>query len=177
MLVINASNIEKDFEWFKSHTVGDVIVKNVSDDYAQLALQGPMAEYLLQKLTDKNLNETNPVRLEIHESETQLCPNRDCFMFILCPNWDRFSTLNPLPLLLFSVLFTSPTACILLLLFSSFSFSLLILILHSFTFFSSCAFNPSHIFFCCLLISFPSFSLSQTVTSRPFPFEFFCNST
>ncbi len=57
LLVINASNIEKDFEWFKSHTIGDVIVKNVSDDYAQLALQGPMAEYLLQKLTDKNLNE------------------------------------------------------------------------------------------------------------------------
>lgn len=57
LLVINASNTEKDFKWFKSNVIGDVTVKNVSDDYAQLALQGPRAEAILQKLTNINLNE------------------------------------------------------------------------------------------------------------------------
>lgn len=57
LLVINASNTEKDFEWLKSHVSGEVVIKNVSADYAQLALQGPKAEMILQKLTDKNLNE------------------------------------------------------------------------------------------------------------------------
>jgi len=57
LLVVNASNTEKDFEWFKDHVFGDVTVENVSADYAQLALQGPKAEMILQKLTSKNLNE------------------------------------------------------------------------------------------------------------------------
>lgn len=56
LLVINASNTEKDFQWFKSHVKGDVTVENVSDGYAQLAIQGPKAEMILQKLTDINLN-------------------------------------------------------------------------------------------------------------------------
>lgn len=57
LLVINASNTEKDFEWLKENEFGAVKVENVSADYAQLALQGPKAEMILQKLTDKNLNE------------------------------------------------------------------------------------------------------------------------
>lgn len=57
LLVINASNTEKDFEWFKSHLQGDVTVENVSDTYAQLAIQGPNAEKILQKLTDENLSQ------------------------------------------------------------------------------------------------------------------------
>jgi len=57
LLVINASNTEKDFDWIESHLFGDVTVSNVSADYAQLAIQGPNAQEILQKLTDKDLNE------------------------------------------------------------------------------------------------------------------------
>jgi aminomethyltransferase len=57
LLVINASNTDKDFEWFKSNIIGDVKVENVSPSYAQLAIQGPSAEKILQKLTDQNLSQ------------------------------------------------------------------------------------------------------------------------
>jgi len=57
LLVINASNTQKDFEWLNDHIFGDVTIENVSADYAQLALQGPKAEMILQKLTSKNLND------------------------------------------------------------------------------------------------------------------------
>lgn len=56
LLVINASNIEKDYEWIKQHVTGDVRVENVSDGMAQLAIQGPKAESILQKLTDIDLS-------------------------------------------------------------------------------------------------------------------------
>lgn len=56
LLVINASNTDKDFDWLKQHTAGfNVEVRNVSADYAELALQGPAAEQTLQKLTGTNL--------------------------------------------------------------------------------------------------------------------------
>ncbi|GAA0350709.1 glycine cleavage system aminomethyltransferase GcvT [Bacillus horti] len=57
LLVINASNIDKDVEWLQKHAEGDVEVVNVSDDVSQLALQGPLAQQTLQKLTDVDLNE------------------------------------------------------------------------------------------------------------------------
>jgi aminomethyltransferase len=57
LLVINASNTDKDVQWFLDHVEGDVEVKNVSEEYAQLAIQGPKAEMILQKLTDTDLNQ------------------------------------------------------------------------------------------------------------------------
>lgn len=57
LLVVNASNIEKDFEWMKKFMIGDTVVHNVSDTYGQLALQGPLAEKVLQRLTKENLSE------------------------------------------------------------------------------------------------------------------------
>jgi aminomethyltransferase len=57
LLVINASNIEKDVDWLTANLIGDVSIKNVSDDLALLALQGPFAEKVLQTLTDINLTE------------------------------------------------------------------------------------------------------------------------
>lgn len=56
-IVINAANTEKDVAWFLSHVTEDVVVEDVSAKYAQLALQGPLAQVILQKLTDKNLDE------------------------------------------------------------------------------------------------------------------------
>jgi aminomethyltransferase len=55
-VVVNASNTDKDYEWLAKAAGGmDVDVKNVSADYAQLAIQGPEAERVLQPMTDVNL--------------------------------------------------------------------------------------------------------------------------
>ena len=56
LLCVNAANIEKDFEWMLSQKFGDVTITNKSNDYAQIALQGPLAEEVLQTLTTENLN-------------------------------------------------------------------------------------------------------------------------
>lgn len=55
LLVVNAANIEKDYEHVTSYSFGDVSVTNRSADMAQLALQGPLAEQVLQRLTDVDL--------------------------------------------------------------------------------------------------------------------------
>ncbi|WP_064091562.1 glycine cleavage system aminomethyltransferase GcvT [Rossellomorea aquimaris] len=52
LLVVNASNIDKDFDWLKQHVTEDVEVNNISEHMAQLALQGPLAEQILQKLSE-----------------------------------------------------------------------------------------------------------------------------
>ena len=58
LLVVNASTTEKDWEWIQSHHAGESVeLKNVSADYCQLALQGPDAQTILQKLTDVPLAE------------------------------------------------------------------------------------------------------------------------
>lgn len=57
LLVVNASNIEKDYDWLKSHKFGDAQLHNVSSDIAQLAIQGPKAEAILQQLTETDLSE------------------------------------------------------------------------------------------------------------------------
>jgi aminomethyltransferase len=55
-LVVNAANVDKDFAWIAGHTKGfEVKVENQSDAYSQVALQGPLAEKILQPLTDVNL--------------------------------------------------------------------------------------------------------------------------
>lgn len=56
LLVVNASNITKDYDWIISQA-GSVSVKNVSEVTCQLALQGPQALQVLQKLTAINLTE------------------------------------------------------------------------------------------------------------------------
>jgi len=59
LLVVNAANTEKDFNWLKKHnSFGDeVTIEDASDHYALLALQGPKAEEILQTLTETNLQE------------------------------------------------------------------------------------------------------------------------
>jgi aminomethyltransferase len=54
-LTVNAANIEKDVAWIREHLVSDVEVKNTSDDVAILAIQGPRAQEILQKLTSVEL--------------------------------------------------------------------------------------------------------------------------
>jgi aminomethyltransferase len=55
LLVVNASNIEKDWEWISSHNDMDVTMRNLSDDYSLLAIQGPMAMEAMQSLTSIDL--------------------------------------------------------------------------------------------------------------------------
>lgn len=50
LLVINAANVEKDEMWIKEHLFGEVEMKNLSSEVAQIALQGPMALTILKTL-------------------------------------------------------------------------------------------------------------------------------
>ncbi len=57
MLVVNASNIIKDFSWITEHIagMGDVVAVNSSSRYALIAVQGPAAREVLQRLTGASL--------------------------------------------------------------------------------------------------------------------------
>ena len=56
LLVVNAANIDKDFAWVEQHCKGEVFLRNVSDDYALMALQGPQSTTILSALTDVDLS-------------------------------------------------------------------------------------------------------------------------
>lgn len=56
MLVVNASNIEKDFEWIDEQNNFDAELINKSDDYCLLAVQGPESVKTLQKITETDLD-------------------------------------------------------------------------------------------------------------------------
>src|SRR2546429_3191989 len=58
LLVVNAGTTDKDWDWIKSHHAGEnVELRNVSAEYCQIALQGPDAISILQKLTATSLAE------------------------------------------------------------------------------------------------------------------------
>ena len=57
MLVVNASNIEKDWNWINSKNSHGVNIKNESNDYSLLAIQGPNAIEAMQNLTNVDLNQ------------------------------------------------------------------------------------------------------------------------
>lgn len=56
MFTVNASNIDKDYQWIREHVTGGVEARNISDETALLALQGPRAPEILQKLTPVDLS-------------------------------------------------------------------------------------------------------------------------
>jgi aminomethyltransferase len=55
LLVVNASNIEKDWNWISSHNDLGVVMQNLSDDYSLLAIQGPKAVEAMQSLSSLDL--------------------------------------------------------------------------------------------------------------------------
>jgi aminomethyltransferase len=57
MLVVNAANIDKDWAWCQTHNEIGAEIENASDRMAQLAVQGPKAKEVLQRLTAVDLNE------------------------------------------------------------------------------------------------------------------------
>jgi aminomethyltransferase len=56
LLVVNASNIDKDWNWISSHNDVGAEMKNLSDDYSLLAIQGPKAVEAMQSLTTVDLS-------------------------------------------------------------------------------------------------------------------------
>jgi aminomethyltransferase len=65
LLVVNASNIEKDWNWISSHNDLGVEMKNLSDDYSLLAIQGPKAVEAMQALTSIDLSAINYYHFEV----------------------------------------------------------------------------------------------------------------
>lgn len=59
-ICVNASNREKDFHWLSERATGAVEVEDQSSQYAQLALQGPLAAKILQPLAQAALDEIKP---------------------------------------------------------------------------------------------------------------------
>lgn len=58
LLVVNASNLDKDFAWITEKSSGyKVAVTNISDETSEVAIQGPMAEEILQSFTDTDLSQ------------------------------------------------------------------------------------------------------------------------
>jgi aminomethyltransferase len=56
MLVVNASNIEKDWDWITSHNSFNASMENISDNISLFAVQGPKAKDALQKITTTDLD-------------------------------------------------------------------------------------------------------------------------
>lgn len=65
LLVVNASNIEKDWNWITSKNDVGAEMKNVSDEFSLFAIQGPKATETLQKLTSVNLSEIKFYNFEV----------------------------------------------------------------------------------------------------------------
>lgn len=56
LLVVNASNIDKDWDWISSHNTMGAAMKNLSENYSLLAIQGPKAIEAMQSLTSEDLS-------------------------------------------------------------------------------------------------------------------------
>lgn len=67
MLCVNAANIQKDYDWLKEHQEKDIEIQNKSDEYSQLAIQGPKAEEILKPLINIPINEIRYYRFAIGE--------------------------------------------------------------------------------------------------------------
>jgi aminomethyltransferase len=57
LLVVNASNVDKDFDWVMKNNTFDCTATNESENFSEIALQGPYSQTLLQEITDFDLNE------------------------------------------------------------------------------------------------------------------------
>jgi len=57
LLVVNASNVDKDYQWIVDNNHFDCKVSNESENFSEIALQGPFAQDLLQRFTSEDLNQ------------------------------------------------------------------------------------------------------------------------
>jgi aminomethyltransferase len=65
LLVVNASNIEKDWNWISTHNDLGVDMKDLSEDYSLLAIQGPKAVEAMQSLTSVDLSQIKYYHFEV----------------------------------------------------------------------------------------------------------------
>lgn len=65
LLVVNASNIEKDWNWISQHNTMGAEMRNLSDDYSLLAIQGPKAAEAMQSLTSVDLSAIKYYHFEV----------------------------------------------------------------------------------------------------------------
>jgi aminomethyltransferase len=65
LLVVNASNIEKDWNWISQHNTMDATMEDLSDEYSLLAIQGPKAAEAMQSLTEVNLKDMKFYTFEV----------------------------------------------------------------------------------------------------------------
>lgn len=55
LLVVNAANTDKDYQWMKYHIIDGATIENKSEEIAQIAIQGPLAQDILQKICSYDL--------------------------------------------------------------------------------------------------------------------------
>lgn len=67
LLVVNASNIEKDWNWISQHNSMDATMRDLSDEYSLLAIQGPKAVEAMQSLTEVDLSAIKFYSFEVAE--------------------------------------------------------------------------------------------------------------
>jgi aminomethyltransferase len=65
LLVVNASNIEKDWDWINRHNTMGAELRNISEDYSLLAIQGPKAVEAMQSLTSADLSQIGFYTFEV----------------------------------------------------------------------------------------------------------------
>jgi aminomethyltransferase len=73
LICVNASNTDKDFQWIQAKATKEAGVRNTSASYVQLALQGPLAEKILQELTLLELGKMKPFRFSRAEVSSTSC--------------------------------------------------------------------------------------------------------
>ena len=71
LLCVNASNVDKDFAWIQSHLSGDVKATNESDDFSQIAIQGPKAEEILSSVLGLDFTDLKYWWFQKHEQQSQ----------------------------------------------------------------------------------------------------------
>jgi aminomethyltransferase len=89
LLVVNASNMDKDLAWINKHNTFGCTINNQSDNYSLLAVQGPNSIELLQELTEINLSEIEVEELEGHTNKIELTDEMGINM--IYPNIDSFT--------------------------------------------------------------------------------------
>ena len=57
MLVVNAANVEKDFDWLNEHLFDEVTLENRSDEISLIALQGPKSREILSIISESDIND------------------------------------------------------------------------------------------------------------------------
>ena len=57
MLVVNAANVEKDFDWLNEHLFDEVTLENRSNEISLIALQGPKSREILSKISESDIND------------------------------------------------------------------------------------------------------------------------